>query len=74
MLLRDRAYALKTWDKPPTIETYRVHPFMKQVDGSSEAGEQPQTAAAAETSQTRQSDAGREGGSRRFGQISLDTR
>ena len=32
---RERAYALRTWDKPPTIETYLVHPFMEQSkDGS----------------------------------------
>ena len=29
---RERAYALRTWDKAPTIETYLVHPFMQQSE------------------------------------------
>ena len=32
---RERAYALRTWDKPPTIETYLVHPFMQQSEDGS---------------------------------------
>ncbi|KAK9815098.1 hypothetical protein WJX73_007440 [Symbiochloris irregularis] len=27
---RDHAYALRTWDKPPTIENFSQHPFMAQ--------------------------------------------
>lgn len=37
-VLREGRYALRTWDKPPTIETYLVHPFMKQFEEGSSSG------------------------------------
>lgn len=64
---RDRIYALKTWDKPPTIETYRIHPFMKQVDAPPEAVQEAEGRPA--TPQPTQKLAA-ESTSRRFGQLS----
>lgn len=62
---------MKTWDKAPTMETYRVHPFMKQVDSTSPVDEEatePKTVSEAPQRFARESNG--ETGSRRFGQIS----
>lgn len=31
---RDQAYAMRTWDKSPSIDNYTFHPFMTQVGGA----------------------------------------
>jgi len=63
---------MRTWDKPPTIETYAVHPFMEQVDAAAGEG-----GGEAEKGGEAADPPGRpltESSSRRFGQLSGDGR
>lgn len=70
---REQLYALKTWDKPPTIETYRVHPFMKQANGDSSTDNEPEPKGL-DAIQRGPGQGTAEATSRRFGQISADPR
>ena len=44
---RDQAYALRNWDKAPTIDNFTIHPFMRQFEGQTPAPQAALDAAAA---------------------------